>query len=240
MSERRIEPLRLSGGPTQLSAAVRLPELDPRSRSVAVELRGASGHLVVKPVRGADPSVSVVKLRLPRNTPPGTYEGTVLVGDREVPVVANVEPQPDLRFLSTGLVARAGPAAKVDADVTVANVGNITINIEAKHTFCLFDGSGIHPALFAVLTEEKPAGEERINRLLDKIADLHGGLVRLVVKEGAGDIAPGEVRELRVALRFPERLQAGRSYSGAWSVSTGSYSVQIEVTEASNPKEETK
>ncbi len=73
MSKTRLEPIRFTGGPTRLSAALRLPKGDLPARLVHVELTGTAGRMKVRPVSGTDPSISILKLRLPRNTPPGSY-----------------------------------------------------------------------------------------------------------------------------------------------------------------------
>ncbi|MFY9570878.1 MAG: hypothetical protein WAV20_05730 [Blastocatellia bacterium] len=240
MSNQRSEPLRFRGGPTRLAAALRLPESDLASKSVEVILKDTVGRIALRPVTRTDPSLSLIRLRLPRTTPPGTYEGTVRVGDKLMPFVAQIEPRPHLRFFPGRLIITAPAGAMVDADLTLVNSGNVPVSIEAKHTFCIFDGTGIDRAFFAALSEEKLEGEKRINRLLDELANLHGGLVRLRVEEGVGDIAPGESRELHVVLRFSDRLHAGARYAGVWSLSSANYSVRINVTEGRIPSEETK
>jgi hypothetical protein len=239
MSNRPMEPLRFRGGPTRLAAALHLTESDLAARSsVEVILKDAVGRIAVRPVTREDPRVSLLRLRLPKTTPPGTYEGTVRVGDRLLPFVAEIEPRPHLRFFPGRLRITAAAGAMVDADLTLVNAGNVPVNIETKHTFCIFDGTGIDRAFFAALAEDKSQGEQRINRLLDELADLHGGLVRLRVEQGVGDIAPGETRELHVVLRFSDRLRPGRRYTGVWSLSNANYSIQINVTEGRNPTEE--
>lgn len=231
MNNPRLEPLRFRGGPTRLSAAITLPESDSADKSVEVILKDTVGRIAVRPVIREDPALSLVRLRLPRTTPPGTYEGTVRVGDKMLPFVAQIEPRPQLRIFPGALKVTASPGAMVDEDLTVINVGNVTLDIEAKHTFCIFDGSGIDRAFFIALAEERSKGEDRINRLLDELSEAHGGLVRVVVERGAGDLAPGESRELHVAFRFSDRLHPGRNYAGVWSMPGARYSVKIHVTE---------
>ncbi len=132
---------------------------------------------------------------------------------------------------------KAGAGATVHTDLTTANVGNVPVNVQANHTFCIFDGTGIDRAFFTSLTEDRSDGKKRVDRLLDGLAGAHGGLVRLQVEKGSGDIAPGDIRELHVVLRFPHELHPGQSYSGVWSISTSNYYVQIEVTETASGEE---
>ena len=238
MNYSRSEPLRFRGGPTRLAATLNLSPSDSKTGSVEVILKDAVGRIAVRPITREDPSRSLLRLRLPRTTPPGTYEGTVRIGDTMMPFVAQIEPRPQLRFFPGRLIISAAAGAMVDSDLTLVNTGNVPVNIENTHTFCIFDGTGIDRAFFVALAEDKSKGEERINRLLDELADLHGGLVRLRVEQGVGEIAPGETRELHIVLRFSDRLRAGRRYSGVWQLSSANYSIKINVTEGRNPYEE--
>lgn len=232
MGAHHPERLRLKGGPTRLSAALRLPDSELKARNLQVGLSGGiTARVAIRPVTRHTPGIAVVKLRLPKNTPPGTYEGVVQLDGVEVPVVANIEARPRLRFVPNKLVVKAPPGAMVHTDVTLVNGGNVPINIEAKHTFCIFDGSGIDRAFSAALTDEKATGQDRMGLLMDKLADSHGGFVRLAIDSGTGILEPGEDRDLHLALRFSSKLQPGGVYGGAWVLGGGSYSIQIEVTE---------
>lgn len=232
------EPLRFKGGPTRLSAALRLPGPAIRARSVNVDFNGVTGRVVIRPMARTGTDISVLKIKLPRTTPPGTYEGTVQVGDSEVPIVAHVEPRPRLRFIPAALRTKAAPGSMVDADVTVANVGNVVVNVDTKYTFCIYDGTGIERAFFVALTDENAKGQQRIDLIMEELAESHGGLVRLIVERGAGEIAPGEARDLHIALRFSDKLHPGRTYDGGWTVGNASYFVQIEVTDKQHQEEE--
>ena len=232
MGAHRPERLRLKGGPTRLSAALRLPDSELKARNLQVSLTGGiTARVAIRPVTRHTPGIAVVKLRLPKNTPPGTYEGVVQLNDVEVPVVANIEARPRLRFVPGSLIVKAPPGAMVHTEVTVVNGGNVAINIEAKHTFCIFDESGIDRAFSAALTDEKTKGQERMELLMDKLADSHGGFVRLIVDSGTGMLEPNEDCDLHLALRFSDKLRPGGIYDGAWVLGGGSYHIRIEVTE---------
>lgn len=240
MGARRPERLQLKGSPTRLSVALRLPDCGLKAKNLQVVLTGGiTARVAIRPVTRHTPGITVVKLRLPKNTPPGTYEGVVHVDDVEVPVVANIEPRPRLRFVPNKLVIKAPPGSLVNTDVTVVNGGNVPVNIEAKHTFCIFDGSGIDRAFSAALTDDKAKGQERMALLMDKLADSHGGFVRLVVDSGTGILETGADRDLHLSLRFSDKLQPGGIYGGAWVLGGGSYYIQIEVIEKQKSGEAT-
>jgi hypothetical protein len=200
-----------------------------RASTARVDLKGVTGRVAIRPVNRAASGLSLVKLRLPRDTPPGTYEGTVEVGGVEVPIVAQVEPRARLRFMPASLMIKAAPGAMIDADLTLVNSGNVAVTLEPKYTFCIYDGTGIERAFFVALTDEQAKGGQRLDKLMDELADSHGGLVRLIVERGAGEVAPGEARDLHVALRFSDHLRPDRIYGGGWTVATTNFYVQIEV-----------
>lgn len=241
MGAHHPEQLRLKGGPTRLSASLRLPDSEVKARNLQVGLTGGiTARVAIRPVTRHTPGIAVVKVRLPKNTPPGTYEGMVQLDGVEVPVVAHVEARPRLRFVPNKLLVKAPPGAVVHADVTVVNGGNVPVNIEAKQTFCIFDGSGIDRAFAAVLTDEKATGQERMGLLMDKLADFHGGFVRLIVDSGTGILQPNEDRDLHLSFRFSAKLQLGGIYDGVWDLGGGSYHIQIEVTDKQTQGEEYK
>ena len=83
------------------------------------------------------------------------------------------------------------------------------------------------------MREEEKKGLERIMRLAEGVADGHGGLVRVNIKEGAGLIAPGKLSNLRVALRLPKQLKSGQTYSGTWPLLNLRYYVRVQVSDQS-------
>ena len=233
--------LHFRGAPIRLSATLEGLKASVASATCRVTLPGwESLPLTVRPVRSTEPAVSILSFRLPRSTPPGTYEGTAEVGERQIPVVVDIEPRPRLRIIPPHLLLRGKAGTKVTTDLTLLNLGNVNFVIEGKYTFCIFDNSGFERAFFHSLTEEATEGKRRIDRFMDELADAHGGLVRVIVAGGTGQIAPGQVRELQVELHLSDRLHPGRSYWGTWLIAKIGYSVEIEVTNGAGTKEETR
>lgn len=232
-------PLRFRGMPTLISATVDVKTFAEADQTCHVDLPGVlSQPLSVRPVFRRDLNTSQLRFRLPRFTPPGSYPGTVEVGGRQLPISVEVEARSELRLTPHSLLVKTKSAGKVSADLALQNLGNLPFLVESKHTFCLYDGSGVDQAFFAALVEEMPEGKRRIDRLMDELAESHGGLVRLIVGKGAGEVPPGEVRELRVDFHFSNRLRAGHVYSGYWSFSDFHYLVEVEVTQEKSDGEE--
>jgi len=170
-------------------------------------------------------------LKLPKTTPPGTYKGTATIEGKEVPIVAEVEGRArlDAHPRRVALEAKAGDRQTVA--LTLMNTGNVPCDVAGTSTFCLFDGRGIEHAVWTALEKEPPKGKGRMDVFLDDLAGSHGGLVAAKV-EKAAKIAPGESGDVTLTLRFPDRLQAGGSYSGAWEVGGIRVPVRITVPEA--------
>lgn len=193
--------------------------------------------LSIRPMVSAAQKYSLLRLRISKSTAPGTYFGGVALENREVPVVIDVEPREDLRFIPRSLSIATTPGRTVEAEVTIVNTGNVGLDLRDEHTFCVFDASGIDHAFFAALTDQNMNGGQRLERFMDELSVLHGGLVRLRLKGGT-TIPPGEVKEIQIALECPHRLRPGHTYSGAWSLWNFQYSIQLAVIETK--KEETK
>ncbi len=184
----------------------------------------------IRELDSATPGLSLLRIKLPFSTPPGAYKGTIQVGDKEFPIVVEVQPRSRLRLFPRTLRASAAPGSVVNANLTVLNTGNFVVNLEKEHRFCVFERGGIDRAFFVALASDPPTGERRIDRLANELAVSHGGRVRLEIESGSGAIAPGETRELHIALRLSDRLRSGQTYSGTWKVENTGLAIELQVS----------
>ena len=185
-------------------------------REPAASLRGAEVHgLTVRTLARAGVDARRATLRLPRSTPPGTYEGSAEIEGRKVSIVAEVERRPRVETDPRRISVEVAPGETATADVTLLNTGNVPCDVSGTSTFCLFDGRGMEHAVWAALASDPPEGKQRLDVFLDDLAKSHGGLVTARVEKGA-TIASGESRDVRLTLRFSDRLQPGMSYAGRW------------------------
>lgn len=231
-------PLRFRGAPNRLLATLELPEAFPPAKVCRVVLPDAGSlPLSVRRLRSAAPVVSTLSFRLPKSTPPGSYEGNVELGERRIRVVVDVEPRASLRFIRSRVACRERAGARITADLALLNRGNVEVAVPREDTFCVFADDGIARAMYRGLVEEDGDGKQRLDRIMDELAKAHGGLVRVMVTEGSGPLAPEEVRDLTVELHFSHRLVDGHTYRGTWSVSEASLEVEIEVVGESHGKE---
>ncbi|MFZ0274292.1 MAG: hypothetical protein WAL34_20830 [Acidobacteriaceae bacterium] len=220
-------PLRFRGAPIRLTATLHEPGPPPPTGRVFFP-GTAPLPLRVRRLRDTAPPLTLLTFRLPRPTLPGQYDGKIELGGAERPIVVEVEPRPQMRFYPSYLSLAAHPDQHFEINVGALNLGNVRIPIQRRSTFCLFDPRGVDVAIYHALTEEPPANQRRLDRAAEGIAESHGGLVRATVREGAGDLPPGEFRELVVELHFSDRVRPGRSYYGAWFLGESGLGIQVE------------
>jgi hypothetical protein len=237
MAVGEIGQLHFRGSPPLMSLMEEVSEPLLKRGSYQLDVGGNQAVLSVRPMVSPPQKYSLLRLRISKSTPPGTYLGGVALEDHEVPVVIDVEPREDLRFIPRSLSIAATPGRTVEAEVTIVNTGNVGLDLRNEYTFCVFDTSGIDQAFFAALTDQNMNGGQRLERFMEELSVSHGGLVRLRLKAGTM-IPPGEAKKIQMALECPHRLRPGHTYSGVWSLWNFQYSIQLAVIETK--KEETK
>jgi hypothetical protein len=197
---------------------------------VAVNLGGRTGrHTAPLHVHTLPGQVQAARIRfeLPGTTAPGTYEGDVQVDDTTYSLVAEVEPRTYLLISPSRLTLEATAGTEVGAEVTLVNAGNVSCEIGKAYTFRLFDNDSFDRGLGAALRSDSGTGLKRIDRLVEELAESHGGLVRVNIRDGAGTINPGERREIALELKFSDRLKDGRTYFGTWSLYNLNYYIRV-------------
>jgi hypothetical protein len=170
-------------------------------------------------------------LRLPKSTPPGKYRGSLEIGGEKLPIMAEVESRPRVERMPRRLTIEVEPGGEVTAAVVLVNTGNVPCEVPAASTFCVFDGSGVEQAFWAALGSDQRKGRERLDVLLDELAGYHGGLVEVRARADKRAIEPGESREVRLTLRFSDRLRAGRTYAGTWTAEGLRLPIRVTVPE---------
>jgi hypothetical protein len=223
------EPLRLRGTPGQLTGFVPLPQQSEVPLPVDLEFANiAQPEVTLQETEGA----ARLTLSVAHTTPPGTYEGKVRVGDQEHPLILEVEPRVRLRVDPRRLHFEAAPGATREAELLVTNLGNVAREIRGVDAFGLFDTGGLDRAIGRAFAAEPPKGERRLDVIADAAAEGFGGLVRIKVESGAGELAPGESRNVHLTLALPEGIEQGRQYWGTWTLYNVNYVVRVDVTTA--------
>jgi len=173
---------------------------------------------------------SWIRVSLPTTTPPGAHRGTIQVGDQKHAATFEVEPRLNLRLIPDSLVLSGRPGARVTAQLTLVNSGNVNFEVRRAYALGVSDVDGLERAFGETFRAKLPAGERLIDHFANKLAEAHGGLVRVQIAKGAGSLAPAESRQLEAVFKLPDRMRPGRIYAGTWPLDHVRYGVQIETT----------
>jgi hypothetical protein len=227
-----VPPLTFRGAPNHLTSLVELPGTRDTAVEAEAQLEGAEVQsFAVRPLTREGLPMGRVRIRLPKSTPPGAYRGSVTIAGEERPFVAEVEPRQSVDVVPSDLSLEVEPGAEATADVMVLNRGNVPFELPAASQFCIFDGGGVDHAFWLALGSEPPEGKQRIDVLMDDLAQSHGGLVEVRARAPKRTIAAGEAGEAQVTLRFSDRLEPGRTYAGAWDADGLHLSIEVTVPE---------
>lgn len=184
------------------------------------------------------PGRAWVRLALPASTRPGEYRGSIRSGGRKEEVTLQVEPRIRLRLSPRQQMLRGRAGERVAATVLVANLGNTDVALREVNAVGLFDVEGAERAIGRTFRSADGDGGRILERLAEELAEGYGGLAKVTVAAGAGDLAPGEARELVLTFHLPDALRPGRVYEGAWALPTVNYMVRVEVAEGKPNKKE--
>jgi len=230
MAERRGGSVDFFGPPTRLRLAAANPEPFRAARGA----HWPEGERAAR--RGARPSLrpgrdaAATRLRLDPLTPPGDY--TVMLeladgGEREAHVV--VEARPRLRVSPSGLRLEGAPGGAASARLLVENRGNVGVTIGDALVTGVFDDDGIETALASTYRLDTDDVNRIVGHVFARLRDAHGGLLRLRVTEGAGEIAPGERRMLALETTLSSKLRRGHGYHGVLEIGQHGIAVELRI-----------
>lgn len=221
-------PIRFRGTPAALAAVV--TEALDRSVPMVLSLTLAKGDRTpVEVMVQTDFDPRILRLSLPEQLPPGAYDAVLTSHGSKRPVRIEVDPTPRLRVVPEQLRIDAHPGDLVGVDLTMLNQGNVAVELRRVQAVGIFMNGGIERALHSAYVQTLGKGERRMDAIADGLARAHGGLLRMKLEQGAGEIAPGEVRELHLVVHIPSDLEAGTLYGGTWEVPGMVYPVTVQV-----------
>ena len=217
-----------TGRPGNLSAVVPADLATERIVPISVSVAGKPTiyRAIARPLGS---SQSEIRLRLPDDTPPGTYPGEGTLGGKPRSVVVEIEPVVKVRVSPPQTVVAAAPAARIDFTISVQNAGNVPLDIPKLDTFDLDDEEGQDRALGRSLRGSETDGKRGVDRYFDELRKSHGGEARVLLKDGAGRLAPGETRSLACILEVPDIAQEGHTYVGAWPIGDSQHVIVCDV-----------
>jgi hypothetical protein len=230
-------PIRFRGTPAALAAVV-VDELARQSPMVLRLKLGKPERAPLEVMVQTDFDPRILRASLPADVPPGAYGGVLQSNGTAREVQVEVDSAPRLHVVPEQLRIQAHPGDMVGADLTILNQGNVPVQIRAVQAVGIFQSGGIERALRRAYVLKLARGERRMDAIADGLAEAHGGLVRMKVDQGSGEIAPGEIRELHLILHVPRELEAGALYSGTWELPGLVYPVNVQVAGEEAPPDE--
>ena len=229
------DAITLSGPPHNTAAVV--PHDLSRDKVVPVSISVAGQSTIYRAVvRSFGSDGGEMRLRLPRDTPPGTYKGESTIGGKQLGIVVEVEPVMRIRVLPKQTVLEAAASSSVEFGLTVRNAGNVPFDVPKGDVLDFDDAVEQERALGRSLRAPLKQGESRVDRFFDELRASHGGEARVTVKSGAGRLAPGESRELACVLDVPGAVQPGRTYAGTWQFGNTGHVILAEIIATGRPK----
>jgi hypothetical protein len=160
------------------------------------------------------------QVALDPRTPPGTYEGRLLLGDREQPVVLHVVDHVDLR-ISPDIVYLFTDGERVfERRFVVENAGNVPVRLGERCAAALIDQLERRAALRDAATrvckddgESDGAREGNRDVLRDVLCGFEGQQLGPVLLDRPDEtLQPGEIRAGAATIRLPGGLQSHRRY----------------------------
>lgn len=226
-TKKGARPLRFRGIPASLTGVV--PDREDPGGDVRVSLRRPGDKDALEAMVSPDPDPRILRLSLPAEVGPGTYEGTLLMGGKKRAVQVEVEAAPGLRVVPEQLRVEAHPGDMVGADLILINTGNVPVLLRGVQAFGIFMAGGVEQALHRAYVDRLEGDRKRVDVIADNLAEAHPGLVKMKIQEGAGELAAGELREVAVTLDIPAGARPGRTYGGNWELANLVYPVTITV-----------
>lgn len=202
--------LELGGGP-------RLQLLDgagkPVGESVSAMLR-------------SDGDFARLRTRIDPRLPPGSYTAELAGDQGKCRIEIVVKPQVALRADPPMLEIEGAGGGRCTATIMLANAGNVAAELPAVAAFGIFPRNGVETAIGKAYRSDADDGLQTLSRFIEGLRGNYGGLVRVKLEAGE-PIAPGAARAVAVTLDLPDRLEAGRRYSGIWPLLNLNYAVRI-------------
>lgn len=220
-------PLRFRGVPASMTGVV--PDREDPGQEVRVSYLPPDSKEPVEALVSVDSDPRILRVTLPDHVGPGTYDGTLVLGEEERAVELEVEAAPGLRVVPEQLRIQAHPGEMVGADLVLLNTGNVSVRVRKTQAFGVFMAGGVERALHLGYIDRLEGERKRVDVIADNLARAHPGLVKMKIQEGAGEVAAGGLQELAVTFDVPAGVEPGRTYRGNWELANLVYPVTIAV-----------
>lgn len=221
------EEIILNGPPSNLRGNIFLRNASEESLSVKTlsvvhnenqkNILGKSSMLRIgSRLKPGEEKLESILHELPPQTPPGTYESTLLIGgtERRIKMIVQPSMQVSIHPVSFSFIG-AEPGKTHTAQITITNTGNLPFQIpDVKHIAAL-DMDLICRAVGVALRSKGGEGylstmdeiAKNVNRNLPDWASAH-------IEENGHTLAAGATMIIHLNITMPDNTDAGKDYSG--------------------------
>jgi hypothetical protein len=217
------------GPPELLEAHVAVNPL--RRNQIRVSTRVGRTLTAVRALTAPAGDQTLVRLVFGSTTPPGEISAVVEVGDEQFDAIIRTTSHTELDCAPTALdLELEGTGTR--ATVRVVNIGNTPVDLGDTSLFGLMSDRGVDTAIGSGLMSAE-TGLDRFGRFADRLAELHGGLLKATITSGGGSLEPGIATTIEAVIEPIEQLPAGRRYHGTWPLATLRIPVRVTTPGAS-------
>jgi hypothetical protein len=164
-----------------------------------------------------------IRIMVPTHTPPGRYEGELVVAGETVAVVVHVVEEVDLDVAPAEVVLESRAGDRTVRQIVCTNRGNVPLVIGEIGAVVLDDELTTCRSLRAVTAAWPDEGGEHdaVDRFVDlyvkegwkKVVE-HSGVLRVRTQGGPHEIAPGQTEVVSLEITLPDRLEPRTRYTG--------------------------
>lgn len=155
-----------------------------------------------------------LKLKLPKTTPPGTYNATLCADGKRLPVKLEVQAQSKLKHYPNTLLFNAAPGAKIEQTISFENQGNTEITIPKEAIANIYRNTAIPEAIADTLQFKTDGTQPLLDHLLTKLQEGYGGVMKFHFTADFFTLKPNEKRLFQLTTRFPKDVVSGNRYFG--------------------------
>ncbi len=164
-----------------------------------------------------------IRITIPIHTPPGRYDGELLVAGQSVEVVIHVVEDYDLDVAPTEVVLENRAGDRTVRQIVCTNRGNVPLVIGEIGAVVLDDELTNCRSLRAVTAAWPDEGgqHEAIDRFVDlfvkegwkKVVE-HSGVLRVHTAGGPQELLPGQTQVVDLEITLPDKLEPRTRYTG--------------------------
>lgn len=213
---RQKPPLKLCGTPRRIELVSPLELTDRHIELTSDELPGykAGSQLRCRVKRFSAGHPANLRLKLPKDTPPGTYRAQLKVNGEFREVEIEVQPKVNIKHFPTSLTLSGAMGDKIEQNIVFENLGNMPVTLPDEAIGNLFKSTGIPEAFANTLQMPTDDPKALMDNLLIKLHQGYGGVMKFKFRAESMTLLPNERRTFAMTTRLPKSLANGERYFG--------------------------